>query len=1003
MSNSPVLDHFKRVWQAYLLLLLLLLPTFWVFGRARREAAERDTTRFRQAVMGMHQRIEDLSDRYVDVLEAVRAVLIAQPDLTPARWVSFLKGIDQARGRNGLRDVGLVALVPAADASSFEAIVKRFGLEGYRIQGREPKPERHPILYVNRVGTEELPWLGFDFAQFPWLDTALRRSVVEKVPVCTQVFDLPTPPKSPPVRGIVVFLPVSLPTEVTSSFGPGWPREWCVFVTIDPGMMARVVQPTSDPDASSIRLQAWDRSAEASTNNLVFQSHSSPDVVRKSERLVERFQASHYGRNWEFDFEATRGFYVPGSGWVSWLVLCAGCVLSGLAFLVGILLTNAKTQAQESERQLSVSQGELTEANHRLSASIDQVRESNSDLLKTNSLLWATLESTADGILVVDLSGRVTAANERFRKLWRVPDGLLKVGDDQQLLGFVLDQLADREGFIARVAVLYENPEIEGVDEVVFKDGRVFERYSRPQMLDGKCAGRVWSFRDVTPQRRAGAELKQAHEHLRSVIASSGDIILSVDPDGLIVEFNPAAEAAFGSPKSARAGTPVLALFADQSVAKLLAERTVREGSAADELELRRTSGETFRAEVRSARLSDGTAESSGWMCLARDVSARRRMESEMLRIGKLEIVGRLAGGLAHDFNNVLTAILGNVSLARSSISDPTALPAFLDEAERATQRARVLTKQLLTFSRGGAPLTRPEPMSNLLRDAAPFALKGCPAALELRIEPDLWPAMIDDGQIRQVIHNLVLNAGQAMPGGGKVLVDAHNRVVAEGEIPSLPPGRFVEISVSDDGPGIPDEHRERIFEPFFTTRARGSGMGLAAAASIVRQHGGYIAAESVPDRGALFRFLLPAASDVPPPPKVEVAPLKGRGAVLVMDDEEMIRRVCSLMLQRLGYEVALANDGQHAVQLYRDAIHRGNPFRAVILDLTVPGGMGGREALEQLKSIDPGVRAIVSSGYAQESVMAEYKEHGFAGVVAKPYRLQELGEALAQALPKAG
>jgi two-component system cell cycle sensor histidine kinase/response regulator CckA len=377
------------------------------------------------------------------------------------------------------------------------------------------------------------------------------------------------------------------------------------------------------------------------------------------------------------------------------------------------------------------------------------------------------------------------------------------------------------------------------------------------------------------------------------------------------------------------------------------------------------------------------------------DITKRKRMEEDISKIQKLESIGILAGGIAHDFNNILTAILGNVSLAK--IYDlQSNVQERLTEAEKACMQAKELTQQLLTFSRGGAPVKKVTSIAHLLSDSAIFASSGSNARCECSIPDDLWAAEVDEGQISQVVNNLVINAEQAMPGGGVIKVSAENIFLSESVLP-LEDGNYVKISVEDQGVGIPEQHLQRIFDPYFTTKQKGSGLGLATSYSIIRNHDGHIVVESILGVGTTFHIYLPASSEeaVTREKMEEEIPVMGKGNILVMDDEEFIRELVGDMLVNIGYEATTVSDGAEAVELYKEAKESGRPFDAVIMDLTVPGGMGGREALRRIMEIDPEIKAIVSSGYSNDPIMADFGKYGFSGVIAKPYKTGELSEVL--------
>jgi len=382
------------------------------------------------------------------------------------------------------------------------------------------------------------------------------------------------------------------------------------------------------------------------------------------------------------------------------------------------------------------------------------------------------------------------------------------------------------------------------------------------------------------------------------------------------------------------------------------------------------------------------------------DVTERKRAEEAMVRVSRLDSLALLAGGIAHDFNNILTGIMGNVSLSRLHAGPDGAVAQRLEEAEKACRRATNLTHQLLTFAKGGAPIRTTASLAELIEDSVSFALRGSGVRCQLQIAEDLWPAEIDEGQISQVINNLVINADEAMCNGGVVVVEAENVPAGDCEFPALGTGRYVKLSIQDQGIGIAPDHLERVFDPYFTTKQKGSGLGLATTHSIIKQHDGAIAVDSKLGSGTTFHLYLPA-SDKPVPisPQVDQELASGTGRILVMDDEEMVRDVGARMLTLLGYNVEFAEDGAEAIALYEHALDSGEPFDAVVMDLTIPGGMGGKEAIQKLREIDPDVRAIASSGYSTDPVMANYEEHGFAAVVPKPYQTQELGRAVHEVL----
>lgn len=377
------------------------------------------------------------------------------------------------------------------------------------------------------------------------------------------------------------------------------------------------------------------------------------------------------------------------------------------------------------------------------------------------------------------------------------------------------------------------------------------------------------------------------------------------------------------------------------------------------------------------------------------DITERESLQNRLLNAQRLESLGVLAGGIAHDFNNILTGIMGNISMARMVLAAPDKSSRLLDNAEKATLRASELATQLLTFAKGGAPVKKTVSIRKIVEESISLALRGTNVKGVLELPGCLHDLDADEGQISQVLNNIVINAVQAMPGGGEIVVQGSNVVLEMENGFLLPPGTYVDLSFADQGCGMPEDVLQKIFDPYFTTKPGGIGLGLASAHSIIKRHGGHVEASSRAGEGTTFTLLLPSTGTTSPGSDVcDRAVLDGAGAggsVLVMDDEETIRALASEMLGHLGYEVATCSSGEEAIHKYRMAQEGNQPFSLVIMDLTIPGGMGGRESAKKILALDPCARLIASSGYSNDPVMADFRDYGFCGSIAKPYTLDEL------------
>jgi nitrogen-specific signal transduction histidine kinase/CheY-like chemotaxis protein len=382
-------------------------------------------------------------------------------------------------------------------------------------------------------------------------------------------------------------------------------------------------------------------------------------------------------------------------------------------------------------------------------------------------------------------------------------------------------------------------------------------------------------------------------------------------------------------------------------------------------------------------------------MTITVDITERKTMEREQMKIEKLESVGILAGGIAHDFNNILTSIVMNLARAKMSLDSREDLSSMLTDVEDSCRRAKDLTNKLITFSKGGTPVKKIMSIKELLKDSAMFALRGSHIECKFHLPHDLWQVEIDEGQINQVVINLVINATQAMPDGGTIHITAENLYAGAQNIFSLPNSDFIKITVRDEGHGIHKEHMQKIFDPYFTTKKKGSGLGLSSAYSIIKNHSGYIDVQTEPESGTVFYIYLPASRIKSTVNNKENQPLEGEGYVLLMDDDDTLRTTIRKTLNQIGYKVQLSSNGSEAVELYSKALSSDKPFDAVIMDLTISHGMGGKEAITKLLEIDPKVKAIVSSGYSDDTIMANYRNYGFCGIITKPYEIADLNELL--------
>ena len=504
--------------------------------------------------------------------------------------------------------------------------------------------------------------------------------------------------------------------------------------------------------------------------------------------------------------------------------------------------------------------------------------------------------------------------------------------------------------------------------------------------------------------RRAERALADEKERLSVTLRSVGDGVIATDLEGRVRLVNRAAEQLTGWTQEEAIGMPIARVFQslDQDTREF---RNPLEDFSRDPNRTARFTRLAARdhserpIEEVAAPLQDATGRTMGMVLAFRDISDALRMQEERARADKLASLGLLAGGIAHDFNNILMAVMGNVSMARATLPNTGQAVTALAQAEQACVRARHLTWNLLTFSKGGAPDKKTITLPHFLEEAARLALRGSSVPYTLHVDPDLWPVHVDDRQLAQVVNNILINAQQAMPRGGAIDIVAENVVEREQRSEyalQADPGPYVRISISDKGMGIPPENLGSIFDPYFTTKQAGSGLGLATSHSIIKNHGGFFLVESTLGRGTTVRVHLPASLNRELEESTgTIDRVSGGGRILVMDGDATFRALAVTMLEFLGYTPEVVSSGSAAVERYKRALASGCPFDAVILDLVVPEGMGGREAMAQLGVIDRKVTAILSSGYVEDSMVGELQQLGFKAIIAKPFTLNELSNTL--------
>ncbi len=634
------------------------------------------------------------------------------------------------------------------------------------------------------------------------------------------------------------------------------------------------------------------------------------------------------------------------------------------------------------------------------------------------SLLEAALESTADGLLVVDREGRIVRYNERFVRMWGIPSEILQSRDDQRALEFVLSQLDEPEQFLSKVRKLYATPEADSFDTLRFRDGRVVERYSLPQKLEGEVVGRVWSFRDVTDRERALAEQRLAMER-EATIARNLDAALftfSLDPNGRILRYeyvSRGAEALYGIPARDLDQDPnfwMRRVHPDdvQNIALPALQQLKKLQPTSIEVRYETSKGiwRWHRSRLTPRLEADGLVFVDG---IETDVTERVVLEEQFRHAQKMEAVGQLAGGVAHDFNNILTAVLGyaDLLLSRMSKSDPSR-PA-VDEIRKGGERAASLTRQLLAFSRRAATQPRVVDLNAAIRDLVPMVrrLVGENIRFDVHLSDAIRRVRVDPTQLEQVIVNLVVNARDAMPKGGVITIRTDNLVLDAGQSEAGPgdldPGAYVRLRLSDTGMGIAPDVLQHIFEPFFTTKepGRGTGLGLATVYGIVRQHSGRVRVVSEPDHGTEFEILLPEVAvighEAKSEPQADSFP-GGAETILLVEDDPSLLLLSREALSELGYRVLGTSDAGEALRVVGREKDR---IDILVTDVVMPG-MGGRELGARVRGDFPTLPILYVSGYTRDFELVRGSDGAGTQFLEKPYTPLALARKVRDSLDSA-
>ncbi len=670
-------------------------------------------------------------------------------------------------------------------------------------------------------------------------------------------------------------------------------------------------------------------------------------------------------------------------------------VIEGIAAQLGAVISRIETQ-----EELGYREGELMCINRELQQEIVKHKQVREALEQNEAKYRALVEQSILGIVVLQ-GMRVVFANQAFARLSGYSIEELKNLTEEQIATVIHPE--DRDLVWSRFRKRLEGKEVPDLYEfrAIRKDGsaRLLEMHSSLIQFNQNPAVQA-AIIDITERKQHEKALTESENRFRMLADTLPEVVFETDHNNRITYMNKKAfELTLYTQKDFDQGLMAEKLVIEKDREKVRQQiQNIFEGQSIglSEYTALRKDGSTYPVLVHSSLILHN-GRPAGLRGFVIDLSERKKTEQELLRSQKLESIGQLAGGIAHDFNNYLTLILGCCSLMEQEVTGSPFVDEMLKDIEKATKRARGLTKQLLTFSRGGAPVKKEVSINQILIDSFQLALSGSSVRCDFTPDESLWTTHLDEDLIKQAMSNIIINAKQSMPQGGIVGASAKNMILKS--TPSIPleSGEYVMIRIEDQGSGIEPEILPMIFDPYFTTKTTSSGLGLAVSHSIIKHHAGHISVDSTPGKGTVFNIYLPAAAraaDSDASKNQNVFP-HTKGKILIMDDDPMIRNTVRRMLTQIGYRSDVAADGREAIKMYQQAHKSPDPFDLVMLDLTVPGGLGGKETIEKLIEFDPEIIAIVSSGYYNDPVMSDYSVHGFKGVLAKPYGVAELADLL--------
>ncbi len=939
---------------------------------------------------------------YLSILDGIKTLFVASTNVEIHEWDSYLNAIIEYDEFSAVKSIAFLPQVKSSELNKFLETARRTINPDYQVTPSGKRDVYFPVYYLTTF-QKTVQVYGKDHYSIPECRNAIDEAIKTKKTQATEKLIL-----SDSTTGVIIYLPIYKKIYSNTK------RENGVLI----GLIACSLAPEyffppllKGTKSEDFIIEVYDGKITSAENLLL--STKSDNYLSDGKAHKPEYEMSYNekfaGRDYTIKFYSTPVFEAKVSNLFPLILGITGIITGILSGGIVGLQIRSRKQAHELLGVIKKSNDELRQANEQLKNQINEKTELLKEVEFEKNLFDELLENIPDAVYFKDKDSRFLRCSKYA--LYKIGLPLEKIIGKTDFDLFT-DEHA-RDAFEDEQQIIKTGKPIIGkVEREVWKDGKITYALTTKMPYrdkDGNIIGTLGISKDITEIRQVQNKLAEEKEILALTLNSIGDAVISTDELGRVILINPIAEQLTGWKANDAVGKPLREVFVivneqTRQPVEDPVEKVIKNGKttglANNTVLIAKDKTERIIADS-AAPIKDSNGKTIGVVLVFRDVTDKYRYEEERIKVARLETIERFAGGLSHDFNNILTAIIGNISLVKMMLDQSNQAYTLLESAERSCVRAKNLTRQLLTFTKSGSPVTKPIQIASVLRQAVEMAAYGKNINLNYLIPNNLPLIEGDDSQLQQAFIHLATFSVQTIPPNGIIFIGAEQVVLNKNNCGTLEPGDYVKIIIQDHGEGVPPERIARFFEPYYAHTGPGSGVGLAAAESIIRRHKGRIDIHSIVEKGTTFTVYLPVSKKQPEKPPITFSTLPElRGKrLLVMDDEENICTLVKAILERYGLQVETSPNGEDAIKKFIAAKRSGVPFDLVILDLTIQSGVGGKDVVVELKKHDPNVKAVVSSGYSFDPIMSNYKDYGFVGVIQKPYSADELRNVITELL----